>query len=84
MLIQGNNRMVVNNALVRTDDGFYRMDLDGLERIFEQERPPMMVLCNPHNPIGIAWDADVQVQPAQPHRHRLGRRRSTPSGNAGT
>lgn len=60
MLITGNNRMVVNNALRRTADGFYEMDLEGLERIFKEEQPRMMVLCNPHNPIGIAWSADVQ------------------------
>lgn len=59
MLITGNNRMVVNNGLRRRGDGFYEMDLEELERIFEQERPRMMVLCNPHNPIGIAWSADV-------------------------
>ena len=63
-LITGNNRMVVNNALRRTDDGFYEMDLEGLERIFKEEEPRLMVLCNPHNPIGIAWPAEVQRQVA--------------------
>jgi cystathionine beta-lyase len=64
MLITGNNRMVVNNGLKRTDDGFYEMDLEDLERIFKTEHPAMMVLCNPHNPIGIAWPAEVQRQVA--------------------
>ena len=64
MLITGNNRMVVNNALKRTADGFYEMDLEGLEHIFKTERPRLMVLCNPHNPIGIAWPAEVQRQVA--------------------
>ena len=64
MLITGNNRMVVNNALKRTDNGFYEMDLEGLEHIFKTERPQLMVLCNPHNPIGIAWPAEVQRQVA--------------------
>ena len=59
-LITGNNRMVVNNALRRTGDGFYEMDLEGLEHIFKHEEPRLMVLCNPHNPVGIAWPADVQ------------------------
>ncbi len=63
-VITGNNRLVVNNGLKRTSEGFYEMDLDGLERIFNSERPRMMVLCNPHNPIGIAWGADVQRQVA--------------------
>ena len=63
-VITGNNRMVVNNALVRTRDGLYEMDLEGLERIFREQEPRMMVLCNPHNPIGIAWEADVLRQVA--------------------
>ena len=63
-LITGNNRMVVNNALKRTDNGFYEMDLEELERIFETEHPRLMVLCNPHNPIGIAWGPDSQRQVA--------------------
>lgn len=63
-VIAGNNRWVVNNGLRRTDDGFYEMDLEGLERIFKTEQPRMMVLCNPHNPIGIAWGADVLRQVA--------------------
>jgi cystathionine beta-lyase len=63
-VLMGNNRKVVVNDLKRTGDGFYEMDLEGLERIFEREHPVMMVLCNPHNPIGIAWEADVQRQVA--------------------
>ena len=57
-------REVVNNALLETPDGFYRMDLEGLEQIFAQQHPRMMVVCNPHNPIGIAWDADTLRQVA--------------------
>ena len=52
-------RRMLNNALMETPDGFYRMDLEGLERIFATEHPQLMVVCNPHNPIGIAWDADT-------------------------
>jgi len=59
MLITGNDRLVVNNGLRRTADGFYEMDIEGLEQVFKTERPRLMVLCNPHNPIGITWDADV-------------------------
>jgi len=63
-LIEGNARVVVNNGLVRTADNFYGMDLEDLERIFRDEKPRMMVLCNPHNPVGIAWSADVLRQVA--------------------
>lgn len=58
-VIAGNGRVVVNNDLVPTPDGFYTMDLEALERIFKDEHPRMMVLCNPHNPIGIAWEPEV-------------------------
>lgn len=54
-VITGNGRRVLNNPLVRTADG-YRMDIEGLQRLVETERPSMMLLCNPHNPIGLQWD----------------------------
>lgn len=41
-------------------DGFltgYEMDLEGLERICRDPSVRMLVLSNPHNPCGIAWDA---------------------------
>ncbi len=57
-VITANERVAVNNALLDTPDGFYKMDLQGLERIFAEQRPRLMVVCNPHNPIGIAWDRE--------------------------
>lgn len=58
---EGNGRRVIENPLVPGDgdEWFYRMDLDGLEQIFATERPRMMILCNPHNPVGLQWDADT-------------------------
>ena len=56
-VVEGNGRKVVENPLVATAEG-YEMDLDGLERLIEEHHPRMMVLCNPHNPIGIQWSAD--------------------------
>lgn len=59
LLTEGNRRVVVENPLVPVPDGSYRMDLEGLEEIFRTRSPRMMILCNPHNPIGIQWDADT-------------------------
>ncbi len=59
IVTEGNGRRVVENPLVEMPDGMYRMDLDGLEKIFAEERPAMMILCNPHNPVGIQWDAET-------------------------
>lgn len=58
-VIEGNGRICINNALIPTPDGLYRMDLEALEHIMEQEHPKMMVVCNPHNPGGIAWEPEV-------------------------
>lgn len=63
-VIEGNGRRVVENALVETSDGSYTMDLRGLERILECEKPAMMIVCNPHNPIGLQWDSDTLSQVA--------------------
>ena len=54
MVIEGNGRQVINNPLKRSGDT-YSMDLEGLEQIFIEHRPRMLILCNPHNPIGIIW-----------------------------
>lgn len=54
---EGNDRVVIENPLIPdSGDAFYRMDLEGLEHIFATEHPRMMILCNPHNPVGIQWD----------------------------
>lgn len=58
-VIEGNGRRVVTNPLVRDAAGRYCMDFDGLEALVERERPAMMLVCNPHNPIGLQWDADT-------------------------
>lgn len=56
----GNGRVVLENPLRHTDKGVhYEMDLEHLEHLFATESPRMLILCNPHNPVGIQWDADT-------------------------
>lgn len=55
MVIEGNERKVVENPLL-FDGNHYTMDLAGLEKVVREEKPRMMILCNPHNPIGLQWD----------------------------
>jgi len=64
-VVEGNGRKVVENPLVATAEG-YEMDLDGLERLIEEHHPSMMVLCNPHNPIGIHGDLMLEGRPHIP------------------
>lgn len=60
----GNHRRVVSNDLIRKEDS-YIMNLVELEHIFATENPKMMVLCNPHNPIGICWDKETLKEVAR-------------------
>lgn len=53
----------ISNPLIRVEDedGFlkrYEMDFDHLESIID-EKTKMLILCNPHNPSGRAWDRET-------------------------
>ena len=63
-VIEGNRRLAVRNNLVPTGDHFYRMDLDDLERVFIEQKPRLMIVCNPQNPIGIVWKKEELQQVA--------------------
>lgn len=63
MVIEGNGRRAIENPL-RFDGSGYSMDLDHLETIVREQKPRMMILCNPHNPIGIQWDRDTLARVA--------------------
>lgn len=54
-VIEDNNRKVVENELVY-ENGAYRIDFDDLDEKLSEVR--MMILCNPHNPIGKIWCED--------------------------
>jgi cystathionine beta-lyase len=60
----GNGRICVNNALIHDGDN-YSMDFEGLEKILTEQKPKMMILCNPHNPIGISWSKEVLARLAK-------------------
>ncbi|GHT78034.1 cystathionine beta-lyase [Bacteroidia bacterium] len=51
------HRQVVNNPLIEKN-GNYRMDLDGLRRIIDKDCK-LLILANPHNPVGITWDEET-------------------------
>ena len=49
-------RVAVENPLLLRD-GHYEMDFEGLDRIYDK-KVKALVLCNPHNPIGIIWSRE--------------------------
>lgn len=55
--IVNNDRTVLNNGLVRTGDT-YQMDFDQLESLAARKDAKLMVLCNPHNPVGRVWSRE--------------------------
>lgn len=65
-----NNREVVENPLRRTADG-YDMDFEHLEQIID-EKCKVLLLANPHNPIGITWSKQTLKRLAEiAVRHNL-------------
>lgn len=64
LVIEGNGRQVVENPL-RFDGEHYFMDLEHLAETIAAEKPKLMILCNPHNPIGLQWDRDTLAEVAR-------------------
>ncbi|MBT8240487.1 MAG: aminotransferase class I/II-fold pyridoxal phosphate-dependent enzyme, partial [Acidimicrobiia bacterium] len=53
-LVGSADRLAIRNSLV-LEDGGYSMDLSELESKAAEPSTKLMILCNPHNPIGRAW-----------------------------
>ena len=53
-VIKDNNRNVLENELVY-DGNTYHINFNDLEEKLSDEKTTMMLLCNPHNPIGKIW-----------------------------
>lgn len=53
--IANNGRRIVSNDLVYKN-GEYHIDFDDLESKLSNKLTTMMILCNPHNPVGKIWD----------------------------
>ena len=54
MVIRSNGRRIVKNPL-KVDNGRYQMDFADLEEKAADPKTKMMIICNPHNPIGRVW-----------------------------
>jgi cysteine-S-conjugate beta-lyase len=55
---------IVEVPLLRTADGAWLLDLDGIERAFAAGARAL-VLCNPHNPLGLVHSAEQLMQLAE-------------------
>lgn len=52
--IKGNKRNLVISDLVRRDSR-YEIDFDDMENKIRENDVKMLILCNPHNPVGRVW-----------------------------
>lgn len=56
--IENNGRTVLESPLVYGNGG-YQIDWAGLERKLADPQTTLMILCNPHNPVGAVWDRET-------------------------
>ncbi len=56
--IVNNGREVLQSPLLY-DGNEYRIDFEDLERRLADPQTAMMILCNPHNPIGKIWERET-------------------------
>lgn len=54
MVIKSNQRRIVKNPL-NLIDGKYQIDFDDLETKAADPKNKILILCNPHNPVGRVW-----------------------------
>jgi len=55
--VKNNSRNIVNNPLL-LKEGIYSIDFDDLEIKARDKSTCMIILCNPHNPVGRVWTRD--------------------------
>lgn len=69
--IQNNGCRVSKNPLIY-ENGQYRMDFADLEEKMADPQATMMLLCNPHNPVGKIWDRETLLKVAElAERHHV-------------
>jgi cysteine-S-conjugate beta-lyase len=56
--VEGNGRVVKNNALKPDENGYYTIDFEDFEAKAKEENTTMFILCNPHNPVGRIFKED--------------------------
>lgn len=56
--IRNNGRKIVKNVLIEKE-GVYSINFTDLEVKAKDPRNKLLILCNPHNPIGQIWDLET-------------------------
>ena len=57
-----NNGCSVLESPLRYEDGAYSMDFEDLEKKLSDPQVNLMILCNPHNPVGKIWSKEELIK----------------------
>ncbi|MGY9071608.1 MAG: MalY/PatB family protein [Acidimicrobiales bacterium] len=69
--IEGTSRRVISNPMINTDEG-WRIDFDQLESVFADPKTTLLILCNPHNPLGRVFTlAELEAMNVLAERHDI-------------
>ena len=55
--IYNNGRNIIEIPLL-LNDGKYSIDYDSLENELKNPQTTMLIMCNPHNPVGVIWSKE--------------------------
>lgn len=64
IVIEGQGRFVESNDL-QLIDGHYEIDFEDLDRKTSDPRARVLLICNPHNPVGRVWTKDELTRIAE-------------------
>lgn len=53
-MVEENNRRLIANSLIY-QNGIFQIDFEDLENQIKDPEVKMLLLCNPHNPVGRVW-----------------------------
>ena len=53
--VKDNGRELVENQLIKDEKGYYTIDFEDLEKKLSLDEVKLLILCNPHNPVGRVW-----------------------------
>ena len=56
-IIRHTHRKIIKNPL-KLSSGYYKVDFDDLASKAEENKNKILILCNPHNPVGRVWKRD--------------------------
>lgn len=54
-VVKENNRILVENELIKDENGYYSINFEDLEKKLSDEKVKLFIFCSPHNPVGRVW-----------------------------